>query len=62
MTNAGGEGGFAGIFHHAPHPTDFEYKHKGGQPGRLGVYGGIALTALEPEAVYLRKYWEVPGA
>ncbi len=62
MTNAGGEGGFAGIFHHAPHPTAFEAKHKGGVPGRSSVYGGIALTALEPEAVYLRKYWEVPGA
>ena len=62
MTNAGGEGGFAGIFHHAPHPEAFEAKHKDGVPNRLSVYGGIALTSLEPEAVYLRKYWEVPGA
>ncbi len=62
MTNAGGDGGFAGIFHHAPHPVAFTNKHRDGIPGKSSVYGGIALTALEPEAVYLRKYWEVPGA
>ena len=62
MTNAGGDGGFAGIFHHAPHPTAFTAKHQDGIPNRTSVYGGIALTTLEPEARYLRKYWEVPGA
>ncbi len=62
LTNGGGNGGFAGIFHHAPHEYDFEYRHKGTLPHSASVYGGIALTAIEPEAVYFRKYWEIPGA
>lgn len=62
LTNGGGNGGFAGIFHHAPHEYDFEYRHKGTIPHSASVYGGIALTAIEPEAVYFRKYWEIPGA
>ncbi len=62
LTNGGGNGGFAGIFHHAPHEYDFEYRHKGTRPHSASVYGGIALTAIEPEAVYFRKYWEIPGA
>ena len=62
LINGGGNGGFAGIFHHAPHEYDFEYRNKGASPHTASVYGGIALTAIEPEAVYFRKYWEIPGA
>ena len=62
MTNGGGNGGFAGIFHHTPHEYDFAYRHKGALNRTGSVYGGIALTAIEPEAVYFRKYWEIPGA
>ena len=62
MISGGGDGGIDGIFHHAPHPTDFEYRHKNRLPNTASVYGGIALTAHEPEAVYFRKYWETPGS
>ena len=62
MVNAGGNGGFDGIFHHKPHPTDFDRKYKNRLPNTASVYGGIALTGHEPEALYFRKYWETPGS
>ena len=62
MSNGGGDGGFDGIFHHKPHPTDFERKFKNRIPNTASIYGGIALTGHEPEALYFRKYWETPGA
>ncbi len=62
MVSGGGDGGLDGIFHHAPHPTDFEYRHKNRLPNTASLYGGIALTGHEPEALYFRKYWETPGS
>ncbi len=61
--NAGGDGGMIGIFNMEPHEEAFERKVATAKPYSLSVYGAAnALSTLEPEAVYLRKYWEIPGA
>ena len=61
--NAGGDGGMTGVFNMDPHPEAFARKVATGKPYSFSVYGAAnALTTLEPEAVYLRKYWEIPGA
>ncbi|MFA6929224.1 MAG: glycoside hydrolase domain-containing protein [Lentisphaeria bacterium] len=61
--NAGGDGGMTGVFNMEPHEEGFARKVATAKPYSLTVYGAAdALTTLEPEAVYLRKYWEIPGA
>ena len=62
LTNGGGDGGFNSIFTHAPHPTDFAYRRKGALPNTQSVYGGVALTDMEPFLLFYKKYWEIPGA
>ena len=45
-----------------PHPTQFAAALKNAPPYTVGVYGmANALTTGNPEAVYFRKYWEIPG-
>ena len=62
MTNGGGDGGFRSIFTHAPHETDFAYRRKHSKPNTQCVYGGVALTDMEPFLLFYKKYWEIPGA
>ncbi|MBO4345686.1 MAG: hypothetical protein J5833_08015, partial [Victivallales bacterium] len=62
LTNAGGDGGFRSIFTHAPHETDFAYRRKNAIPNTQSVYGGVALTDMEPFLLFYKKYWEIPGA
>ena len=63
MINGGGNGGFNGIFTHEPHEYDFEYRQRNRLPDTASVYGAAnSLTTYDPQALYLRKYWEIPGA
>ena len=61
-TNGGGNGGFRSIFTHAPHETDFAYRRKAARPNTQSVYGGVALTDMEPFLLFYKKYWEIPGS
>ncbi|MDD3696289.1 MAG: DUF6067 family protein, partial [Lentisphaeria bacterium] len=61
--HAGGDGGLSGVFTMEPHPEGFTRKVAAARPNSYSVYGAAnALTTLEPEAVYLRKYWDMPGS
>ena len=61
--NGDGNGGMTGVFNMEPDEKAFALKAANSKPHSLSVYGAAnALTTLEPEAVYLRKYWEIPGA
>ena len=62
LVNAGGNGGFKGIFTHAPHETDFAYRRKNAVPNSESVFGGVALTDLMPSLQLYKKYWEIPGS
>ena len=62
MINTGGDAGFSTIFTHNPDPEEFPLRNKNRVPNTGSVYGGIGLTAHEPAAVYLWKYWETPGS
>ena len=64
LVHASGEGFFNSSFTHAPQDCPAFQRRYGRNPkDSLSVYGAVkSLTVAEPEARYLDKYWERPGA
>ena len=55
-------GGLTDVFTFEPHEPDFAYRMKSRVPNTVSVYGGAnSLTDASDIAVYLRKYWDIPG-
>ena len=64
LVHSSGEGLFNSSFTHAPQEcAAFDRRYGRCAADSISVYGAVkSLTVSEPEALYLHKYWERPGA
>ena len=64
LVHSSGEGLFNSSFTHAPQDcAAFRRRYETCAKDSLSVYGAVkSLTVAEPEARYLNRYWERPGA
>ncbi|MBQ6473901.1 MAG: LamG domain-containing protein [Victivallales bacterium] len=59
----GSKNGFKGVCQHLPLDPDFSEMFRNYPENRISIYGAIgSLTTNDPEAAYLHKYVEMPGA